>query len=171
MSDPGRKRDDENEDQASESVPIRGIPSTRRDVTEIPAGLGDIFGDLDAGVEVGAEVALNRILRLIATLVEFGIGTMVRGYSNHLFSSFAFNASTGDVVEQDVIDDLNAEQVPEQIIVVPTVEAQVEFDNNLDPNTPSILANSSLSSPLRVRKIRARATGGAGGTLKIFAYW
>lgn len=171
MAEPDRKRRDEDADVSSESVSVSGIPSTRREITTIPPGLGDIFDDLEGGVEVAPEVALNRILRLIATLVEFGIGTTLRGYSNHLFSSFAFNASTGDVVEQDIIDDLNAEQIPEQIIVVPTVEAQVEFDNNLEPTTPSILANSSLSSPLRVRKIRARASGGAAGTLKIFAFW
>ena len=172
MAEPDRKRsEDEDGDVSSESVPVGGIPSTRREVSTLPAGLGDVFDDLDAGIEVPPDIALNRILRLIATLVEFGIGTYTRGYDNHRFTSFAFNAVTGDVVLQDVIDDLNFERIPEQIIVSPTVEALVEFDESLDPNTPSILANQSLSSPLRVRKIRARATGGAGGTLKIFAFW
>lgn len=167
----GEKRREDKEDLGAESLPIRGIPSTRRDVVTLPPGLGDIFDDLEGGVEVPPEVALNRILRLIATLVEFGIGTTLRGYSNHLFTSFTFNGSGDNVTEQDIIDDLNADQVPEQIIVVPTVEAQVQFDNNIEAITPSILANSSLSAPLRVRKIRARATGAAAGTLKIFAFW
>ena len=188
-----RKRSDD-DDQDIEGVPLRGIKTTqifrrllRPGVEQAqllaqaavfppdevpPAGVeGDaiILQQAREGIFIrDTQTVLNRILRMIVLQTEFQV-TKTLGYDNHLFTSFAYVIAANGT-ERDIISDLGAAEIPEQIIVSPTTEARVEFDSSIDAVKPSILADQSLTAPLHARKIRAQGVALAG-TLKVFSFW
>jgi len=89
----------------------------------------------------------------------------VVGYENHFFTSLAYTASSIAFV------DLPASA---QIVVVePTTQAYVEFDNQPNPSpngTPVIQALQGLVVPLQFKRIYVQGVS-LSGTLYVWAYW
>jgi hypothetical protein len=58
------------------------------------------------------------------------------------------------------------------VILVPTIDAQIEFDRNVDVSTPVVRANTSFNANnVKVRKIYYKGvTPGQEGRMNIWAF-
>ena len=88
-------------------------------------------------------------------------------FESHLFSTVSIATTEGKI---DLLQQLQFPVMPELLIVVPTVETQIEFDRDISAKTPSVLADEPFSVALRVRVVHHKAVA-LTGTLKVFGFW
>ena len=97
-------------------------------------------------------------------------------FLHHLFTGFTYPSGTNKIM---LMSDLGfPENTPDVLIVSVTVDSYVEFDDELiktptGPDgigTPTTLANTFFTVPLRPKKINVQGVS-SNGTFKIFAFW
>ncbi len=114
-------------------------------------------------------------------LAQQSQGNSASFFSKCKFTGFAYSSSeptAANLVDLDI-----PETAPDVLIVSPTTEAYVEFDDNpiqepqtqigselTNVGTPTILANTFFTVPLRPKKITVLGLQ-SGGQFKIFAFW
>ena len=132
--------------------------------------------------EVGPKTASPMVPPLPATLLDLRLQpfyalTQILGYEHHAFTSLSYTTSAKKTLIKDLDQRLGEETktLPEQIIVSPTTQCQIEFDTleeekGIASTTPTLQANAGLTSPLHTVAIHHKAVSTAG-TLNIWAYW
>ncbi|MCL4436465.1 MAG: hypothetical protein M1503_03540 [Thaumarchaeota archaeon] len=99
------------------------------------------------------------------------------GYSHHKFITVSYATTEGKTLIKDLDSrlGLEANTLPEQVVVSPSTACQVEFDSETEENqiastTPALQANAGLTSPLHVTAIHHKAVSTAG-ILNVWMFW
>jgi len=131
-------------------LPTTGTAVTTSLLPAPPVLAGAFASDLDA---------LNYVVGLLT------VGIKDRPYDGHLFA-----VASEPLNAQGNTTDIG--RPADFIMVLPSIDAQLEFDKSVDSATPVVSGGTLYKHPQRVRKINHKATSTTlVGTVSYWSYW
>jgi hypothetical protein len=123
-----------------------------------PPGLEAIVEKLREAVE-----KLNQTITLFLSTVAEGLRT--KPYNRHIFT-----VAPEPITFTGAVYDLGFEV--DKVIVIPTINAKIEFNQPVTDKTPALPAGSVMSAKHKVREIHYKSENeGETGILKVWAFW
>jgi hypothetical protein len=147
------------------TVEVTAPPTPPAPPPGVPPGLEAIVEKLREAVE-----KLNQTITLFLSTIAEGLSTVAEGLRTKPYNRHIFTVAPEPITFTGAVYDLGFEV--DKVIVIPTINAKIEFNQPVTDKTPALPAGSVMSAKHTRREIHYKSENeGETGILKVWAFW